>query len=116
MPTPHKHAAVIKAWADGQEVQVRLNGDGGYLWKDIDRPTFREECEYRVKPSNVVRFCPVFTMPAGTVVVGEGKVCHHSACDSYENEASRYGSLRGVLRIEINPDTLELVSATMEKP
>ena len=47
-PTPHKHAAVIKAWADGAEVQI-LSLDGRE-WNCILRPSFRTEREYRIKP------------------------------------------------------------------
>jgi hypothetical protein len=45
MKTPHKHAAVIKAWADGQDIQVNLNG-----WVDALCPTWYTNYEYRVKP------------------------------------------------------------------
>lgn len=47
--TPHKHADLIKAWADGAEIEERpRNGiwytfDGGF-WADSD------EYEYRIKP------------------------------------------------------------------
>jgi hypothetical protein len=53
MPTPHKHAAVIKAWADGHQVQMlsRMNG----LWEDVnaESPRWLEHYEYRVKPTFV---------------------------------------------------------------
>jgi hypothetical protein len=43
---PHKHAELIKQWADGHPVQVY--GDMG--WKDIDQPTWNSQYEYRIKP------------------------------------------------------------------
>jgi hypothetical protein len=46
---PHKHAAVIKAWADGIPVQMRRdNGD----WRDMTlvNPAW-DAHEYRVKPT-----------------------------------------------------------------
>jgi hypothetical protein len=53
MPTPHKHAAVIKAWADGHTVQLhsRING----LWEDVnaESPRWMEHYEYRVKPNTI---------------------------------------------------------------
>lgn len=123
MPTPHKHAALIKAWADGEIIQVKSQSAyGGYAWKDLDgpggncAPGWADTHEYRVKPSNVVRFIPVITLPAGAIVLGEGKVCKVSASDHYEGGAQRFERIRRVLRVEINPDTLELVSATMEEP
>jgi hypothetical protein len=52
MPTPHKHAAVIKAWADGHQVQykelggwVDLKNDGLHGWY--------EHGQYRIKPSTI---------------------------------------------------------------
>lgn len=45
--TPHKHADLIKAWADGAEVQYWAND-----WYDVDnnRPTWCNSIKYRIKP------------------------------------------------------------------
>ena len=49
MRTPHKHAEIIKAWADGAQVQCRNNVDPE--WKDIGHnPCWFEEIQYRIKP------------------------------------------------------------------
>lgn len=54
-PVPHKHAAVIKAWADGHVVQLKMfRGE----WADLDiaggdsdrTPSFDTKWEYRIKP------------------------------------------------------------------
>jgi hypothetical protein len=45
---PHKHAEVIKAWADGAEIQVKLAGDS--VWLDCSPTGWFRNCEYRVKP------------------------------------------------------------------
>ena len=55
--TPHKHADVIKAWADGASVQVRIPDSGRYSdkWEDIPKhkiPRWEEMLEYRVKPEH----------------------------------------------------------------
>ena len=47
MPTPHKHAAIIKAWADGLEVEYK----NGNQWLDATTPRWNEESEYRIKPA-----------------------------------------------------------------
>lgn len=54
----HPHAEVIKAWADGAEIQYQIDGD----WKDwkcsheIQIPPFSSEVPYRIKPrTEVVR-------------------------------------------------------------
>lgn len=46
--TPHKHAAVIKAWADGAQIERRT----GDLW--VPMPSIHStlyDCEYRIKPT-----------------------------------------------------------------
>lgn len=48
MRTPHEHAEIIKAWADGYQIQGRIHaGD----WRDLDCPKWDVEfAEFRVKP------------------------------------------------------------------
>lgn len=44
---PHKHAELIKAWADGATIQFKsLNGE----WMDCPESIWGESCEYRIKP------------------------------------------------------------------
>ena len=47
---PHKHAEVIKAWADGAEIQIKDFG----RWFRVDDPTWNENREYRIKPAEKV--------------------------------------------------------------
>ena len=48
MNKQHKHADLIKAWADGAEIQVKIDD----RWKDLAcQPAWSPGCEYRVKPS-----------------------------------------------------------------
>lgn len=50
--TRHKHAALIHAWADGAEIQVKyLDGS----WVDELYPCFYPNNEYRIKPRTVKR-------------------------------------------------------------
>ncbi len=51
MGQPHKHAEVIKAWADGEEIEYRV-GEGSE-WKPCLVPGFYESSFYRVKPKNI---------------------------------------------------------------
>ena len=46
---PHKHAELIKAWADGAEIQYK-NSIG--LWTEFhrNRTLWNENDEYRIKP------------------------------------------------------------------
>lgn len=53
MGTPHKHAEVIKAWADGAVVEARdtLNiYPESRKWHVVKYPAFSSTWEYRVKP------------------------------------------------------------------
>ena len=58
MPTPHKHAEVIKAWADGYEIQYRNKPDRP--WETLKSPSFVTEYEYRKKPEEVVDYAIVY--------------------------------------------------------
>jgi len=50
MKKPHKHEEIIKAWADGAQVQY-LNSLT-YRWEDCvdNSPTWYLDTEYRIKP------------------------------------------------------------------
>lgn len=48
MNKPHKHAEVIKAWADGAEIEVFYSHS--LKWQPVTCPTWCPSTEYRVKP------------------------------------------------------------------
>ena len=53
--TPHIHAALIKAWADGAKIQCRDNQNGE--WFDSPKPDWYPYMEYRSKPEpDMVRY------------------------------------------------------------
>ena len=49
MKTPHKHAELIKAWADGAEIEFSFAHD---IWHSIPREPERNipNCMFRIKP------------------------------------------------------------------
>ena len=47
MKTPHKHAELIKAWADGAEIEVKGSTEDSWFFVDPDWDT---DIEYRIKP------------------------------------------------------------------
>jgi hypothetical protein len=55
MKTPHKHAELIKAWADGAEIesmqwdQRRYGANGA--WESDDRPNWNPHRPYRITPT-----------------------------------------------------------------
>lgn len=48
MKTPHKHAELIKAWADGAEIE-KQNRDGTWVKHQDEWPWFND-WTYRIKP------------------------------------------------------------------
>lgn len=44
----HIHCDVIKAYADGAEIQVLSQPSG--IWSDVLYPAFRDHLTYRIKP------------------------------------------------------------------
>lgn len=111
MAQRHEYADLIIAWANGAEIQYRNRPNE--IWRDANpQPSWAPGVQYRIKPTNVVRWLPVMQMPAKSVVVGWGVTSKD--CAGSQTDAAT--ELKAVLRVEINPDTLELVSATMEEP
>ena len=49
MNTPHKHAAVIKAWADGADIEFQSRVDN--TWIRANNPQWYSDMSYRVKPT-----------------------------------------------------------------
>ena len=48
MKTPHKHAAIIKAWADGAEIEYRPYNESKFLPEPY--PFWAGTGAYRIKP------------------------------------------------------------------
>lgn len=48
MGTPHKHAELIKAWADGAEIQWFNPIEKS--WRDVKNPFWSINTKYRIKP------------------------------------------------------------------
>lgn len=58
MGTPHKHAALIHAWAEGAEIQCKQKAHSNIAtWADCsESPKWSTEYEYRIKPQSVIRY------------------------------------------------------------
>lgn len=50
MGIPHKHAAIIKAWADGATIQFRRSPCVWETFHPKEQPHWLSNVEYRVKP------------------------------------------------------------------
>ena len=76
---PHRHAELIKAWADGAEIQERALIDGGWsTWRDTRIPTWNGTAlhyDYRIKPKqkpDVVEEVYVMKRLNGEVCICQG--------------------------------------------
>lgn len=56
MKTPHKHAALIKAWADGAIIEVRVAPH--VSWRETCSPSWTLDYEYRIKPETITISMP----------------------------------------------------------
>jgi hypothetical protein len=76
MKTPHKHAELIKAWADGAEIQYHK----GHEWCDVvDNTPYWYECnEYRIKPEPKKYRVALFIFNDGSHRT-ESTSCEHTA-------------------------------------
>ena len=48
MNKPHKHAELIKAWADGAQIEWYCKISK--IWREVNPPQWSESNEYRIKP------------------------------------------------------------------
>lgn len=81
MNKPHKHAELIKAWADGAEIEFKSKTSG--MWTVITEPIWDETFEYRVKTALPEGFapwnggkCPVHSFTKVDVVYRTGSVSY----------------------------------------
>jgi endonuclease YncB( thermonuclease family) len=86
---PHKHAELIKQWADGAQIQYRYKNFSD--WFDIDNPGWDEDVEFRVKPSRKVIW-----------IIGPKEKYKLMAIDTYEyRQLSHCAQLAGIENPEI---------------
>lgn len=79
--TPHKHAELIKKWADGAIIQLKqINGE----WADTTHndPSWGNEFEYRVKPTLVKKWKWVYESTEGNMIV---TCLHYSSPEEFNN-------------------------------
>ena len=111
MKAPHKHAALIKAWADGAEIQAEF-GEFGKPgpWLICPNPQWNGNVNYRIKPEPVPNVVTWHSVDPWAV---------HASCMYKSDINAADGQTTAILRIEINhTDSANpaLVSATLEKP
>jgi hypothetical protein len=67
---PHKHAELIKAWADGAEIQIYCEDTGEWQDTITDRVGFNwyENIQYRIKPKTTTDIVILKNVKAFSVV------------------------------------------------
>ena len=158
---PHVHAALIKQWADGAEIEMKYLHNGEYVWvpvrypgwspasvyrvkppiphrwqKEIDafnagreiefrmydslawvtvaNPLWLSDGEYRIKPEPVVLYLSVGRTVQGSVHVGDAT--YNRSVIERLGRPLKCWSANKILRLELDPDTLDVISAKTEKP
>ena len=97
---PHKHCELIKAWADGAEIQI-LTGMGE--WAEAPYPAWSDSCTYRIKPESKPDF-------EGYLVQGVGCTWHE-----YRIKQCGDGALLPQIKLTFDGETGELKSAEVLK-
>ena len=90
MNKPRKHVELIKAWADGAEIEHRLRPD--WDWVTSHYPSFDDHAEYRIKPE-----------PPPNIVL--------MTCVYPWREEIAMCSARPNLRLTFNPEGTKLLTA-----
>jgi len=115
------HAGLIRAVLDGKTVQNYWQGK----WQDL-KPATRavqfllqwnpDDGPVRVKPDSIVRWMVVDLTKNGEVLVGDAQRNRTVAYDdAHESMRDPGVKLAGVLRVELDPETLDVVKAETEK-
>lgn len=97
MNTPHKHAELIKQWADGKEIEDYYSG----RWSLSNNPSWNDAIMYRVKAESIVQWF---------VINNDGY-----ATDTYlhKSNALKVAKHNGykLVRLEIDPTTFTATCA-----
>ena len=99
---PHKHAEVIKAWADGAEIQSKVSNSD---WVDCSVPHWYEGSEYRIKlrPDYVEEITVFKNMAVGLI--------NYINKDTHWLKNPNHYSPIGNMRITFDGETGQLKSA-----
>lgn len=105
--TPHVHAEIIKAWADGKPIEWRRKSSPVWEMLSSDRPGWYSENEYRVKPEEVVSYTVVFSNGvAGTHYrpsMDDAKLCYFTYLENFQGFCKRTTIDGKVVALEFIP-------------
>lgn len=81
----HKHAELIKAWADGAEIEMKVSE---WHWVYIHKPHWDDDVEYRIKPEpkpDVVRYLMTNDYECGNLKLYEDRLFVRPQSDDFDN-------------------------------
>ena len=91
----HKHAELIKKWADGAKIQIKYSKKDD--WEDVD-PTWIEHFEYRIKPEEkndfAVSACVKFKLGVQGDYLELAKIGNHNVEFLFDGTTQKLKALR----------------------
>lgn len=81
----HKHAELIKAWADGAEIEYEYDGEWIIC---LSNPAWQTNVEYRIKPEpkpDVVRYLMTNDYECGNLKLYEDRLFVRPQSDDFDN-------------------------------
>lgn len=99
MKTPHKHAELIKAWADGAEIEFFLRTEN--CWRLTKEPSWGEALEYRIKPEpkpDVRYYCNVYKTHAGLLLTDKAEAIYEGRFSSKGLLSLSFDGETGILK------------------
>jgi hypothetical protein len=101
---PHKHAEVIKAWADGHVIQVKVNG----VWVDVatEDPAFYPQHEFRVKPEPKKLYIQTIRYANNDLNIDVSNRSKSNLNAHVNVLVTNYRAIRigGIIEVELHPD------------
>lgn len=104
----HKHADLIKAWADGAEIQCLQTGTGN--WLDVD-PHWDYRSTYRIKPEPK----PDVVAYIGIGILEHGYANAYSSYCYIDEDTSHINNYEYKVKLTFDGETGELKSAEVIK-
>jgi hypothetical protein len=116
MTIPHKHAAIIKAWADGKDIERKVCSMFGGIpkWVSDHNPKWDLNTTYRVKPVDEERkvntfFASIHSTGSWWVHQKDPELSYK---DAYErNDSRKHGALLGIISYTVDHTDGRVVSA-----
>lgn len=102
--TPHVYAEVIKAWADGADIQYRNRGST-CEWVDVMRPSWDDQYEYRVKPEPKKLYIQTVRGPKGdTLELARRDTGLLRQDVEYYTDICKYTLVGGIITVTLHED------------